>query len=84
MATMWSKAIGGRVVLQGSAKYYLCNSGQAYRDTIVPERYIVLSPLEPNMHLVGSRNDFTQILQDRIALGPRDPDNLSDKAWVEE
>ena len=55
-----------------------------YADAIIPEGYIVLPPLEAHMRFLGCGNEFIEIINDGIAFSFGYPDDLSDKARVEE
>ena len=55
-----------------------------YRRLIVPERNIILAPLETSMKLLGRCNDICKIPDDGITLSLRNANDLSDKTRVEE
>ena len=57
---------------------------ETYADTVVPERNIVLLPLEADMDLLGSRDELVEIVDDSVGFSFGDADNVCHKARVEE
>ena len=55
-----------------------------YRRPIIPERNIILPPLEPRVHLLRRGNHVREVLDNRITLGLGDPHDLRDEARVKE
>lgn len=51
--------------------------------SIVPNRDIILVPLEPRVHLLSCRNNFCEVSDDSIAFGLRDSHDLCDEARIE-
>ena len=84
MTTVWSKAIRSRVILANVSVLERKAMGICtYTDTVVPERNIVLLPLEMCMNLLSSGDEFVEIIDDCIRLGFGNADDSSDKARVE-
>lgn len=57
---------------------------QTYRCPVIPESNVILTPLEPGVHLLSGGDHVREVLDDSIALGLGDTDDLSDEAGIEE
>ena len=57
---------------------------ETYADTVVPERNIVLLPLEARMDLRGSGDELVKIVDDSVRFSFGNADNVCHKARVEE
>lgn len=55
-----------------------------YRRPIIPERNVILTPLEPGMYLLGGGDHVREVLDNSITLSFGDTNDLSDEARVEE
>lgn len=55
-----------------------------YSSPVVPQRNIVLTPLEPSVHFLGRGNHVGEIPDDGIALALGNADDLGHEARIEE
>jgi hypothetical protein len=55
-----------------------------YRRPVIPERNVILTPLETRMNLLGGGDNIREVLDNSITLSLGDPNDFSDETWVEE
>lgn len=56
----------------------------SYRRPIIPERNVILTPLETGMHLLGGGDNVREVLDNSITLRLGDTDDFGHEARVEE
>lgn len=85
MTTVGGKPIRSRVILFDIRPRKICpKDNETYADTVVPERNIVLLPLEARMDLRGCGDELVKIVDDSVGFSFGNADNVCHKARVEE
>ena len=85
MTTVGGKSIRSRVVLFAiRTQKTALKSRRTYADTVIPERNIILLPLEADIDFLGSGDEFVKIVDDSVGFSFRDADDVCYKARVEE
>ena len=84
MTTVGSKSIRSRMILFAVRPRQIAQQSRTtYADTVVPERNIILLPLEADIDFLGSGDEFVEIANDSVGFSFGNTDDVCHKARVE-